>query len=159
MATPDDYREVPEAEVPDWVRKEWRQIGREGRKQHFQPWRLGDGWKYVRRRFATWNDGRCYLLGDTSEGCILLALADLCRERGVDPRELYAAAHPDEDNDFDGDQGWRQEAEPVTILPLEWTRADIVRLVEDLGDVNCHSLAAVVAERFDARPADWAQRG
>jgi len=154
MATPDDYREMPEAEVPLWVRKEWRELEADG---HFTPWKLGDGWKYVRRRFATWSGGRCHLIGDTSEECILLALADLCKGRGVDPAVLYAEAYADEDNYFDGDQGWRQEAEPVTILPLEWTRADIVRLVEDLGDVNYHSLAAVVAARFEARPADWAR--
>lgn len=135
--------------VPGWVQREWEAIAREApHKEHFTRYRLGQGWKYVERGFRSWNNGYNFVLGETSEGCVMLALADLCRQRGVDFREIYVQAYPDEPAEVPDLHALSEAYQKHAVIPASWSATEITRLIDDLADVNYHSLAAVVAERF-----------
>ncbi len=131
------------ANVPEWVRQEWREIAAAGM---FTRWRLGQGWKYVRPHFEVFDNGG-FMIGDDSTSCVLLAFAELCKDRGLDPGALYREAYPEPDEprlDLEDLETYRE----LTVLPRRWTPRTIRRLIDDLGEVNCHSLAGVAMEHF-----------
>lgn len=131
-------------DVPEAVRQQWRKLARKG---HFKPWRLGDGWKYVRRHWEVFPNGGC-TIGEGSEGCVLAAVAALCRARGFAYQAVYRLAYPEEGDDVASDEdlaAWAQDAEP---FPGTWTTDQIATLIADIGDVNYHQLASVVSDLF-----------
>lgn len=131
--------------IPQWVLDRWAELASEG---HFTPYQLGDGWKYVRRDYHQLGPS-VFQIAEDSTTCTLLALADLCRDRQVDIRPLYRKAYPDEEPlTLTALSAWEIEFDGLVILPRDWQTRDIQKLVEDLGEVDYHSLAEVVSERF-----------
>ena len=102
--------------VPAWVEQQWTELAGAG---HFTPYQLGDGWKYVRRNYQVFAHGG-YQLGDDSTTCVLLALADVCRDRQINVRVLYRTAYPDEETMTPDElSAWEIEYDGLMILPRD----------------------------------------
>ncbi|MBN2138764.1 MAG: hypothetical protein JW720_13230 [Sedimentisphaerales bacterium] len=101
----------------------------------------GDGWHYINDRFECWNNGKCFSIGDTSEGCILLLCQLWCRLNNVDFKDIYVRAYPNEDSDWLNNLA--DDYLQYTNIPQTLSRPV---LIEDLHDVNYHSLADVLGD-------------
>ena len=141
------------------------------RRTDVRPHRLGMGWHYVWRydppivHHVQRDDGTSYDWGEdgeTSEGCIMWLADEFLRQElaGATAREIYRAAYKDRDG---GDDAWlatgslRDAWAKHTILPRQWTAAQIRRLFEDLEGVNYHSFLAKLVELVRERAPNLAE--
>jgi len=125
------------------VQKRWDEMANDGDyRRHFSAFRQGDGWKYVQARFER-NARGGYSIGLTSEDCILLLADRWLRENAhttlpefdppeLDPRERITA------------QRMREIQETYGPLTDPTPKVDLELLLEDLRDINEHSLAEAV---------------
>lgn len=103
-------------------------------------WKVGDGYSIVIDYNATINmesGGR--FVDESSEECILLALSELCKYLNINFKDLYKRAYPGEKvpNEYD-----LKEWKDLCILPERWDKGYVEKFLDDLTDVNFHSLAS-----------------
>ena len=104
----------------------------------------GMGWHFLPGAVViTYNGNYWYDSPVTSESAILAHCEDLCLLKGVDLAALYAEAYPEE--------------EPLAIAPeghAQCARAagldDLEAILEDLTDINYHSLRTVLERSLGA---------
>ena len=104
--------------------------------------RAGMGWHYVHGEPAMCFNGSYWFLDwPTSEGAILKALKDCLSLFGVDIKPLYEQAYPD------------QKYQPPTTEDhcnvANTTKHDLPALLDDLTDINYHSLRQVIEETLN----------
>ena len=145
-----------------------------------RPHRLGMGWHFVCRydppivHHVKRDDGTSYDWeeeGETSEGCIMWLADEFLRQElaGITSREIYRAAYKERDGgDFDDEwlatDSLRDDWAEYSVLPRQWTAAQVRKLFEDLEDVNYHSFLGKLIELVKERVpelatalADWCQ--
>lgn len=87
----------------------------------------GDGWHHLPN-------------GESSEEAVLSHVEDICKATGLDYRTVYKEAYPDEDI-IAPSQG------DATMCARKATLADLPKVLEDLEDINYHSLMSVLADK------------
>lgn len=85
--------------------------------------------------------GRWYYRPVTSERAILAHCEDICRIKGLDLSVLYAQAYPEEGALTSTAEDHAQCVRPATL-------DDIEAVLDDLTDVNYHSLRKVLGRRL-----------
>ena len=103
----------------------------------------GDGWHFLPDPPAEvgWNGKYWWGMPRSCEGAVLAAVARLCELRGLDFMALQREAYPDEEPYTPTQQDRGELARPVTVF-------DAYRILEDLTDINYHSLRAVLEEHL-----------
>lgn len=146
----------------------------EPKRLDVQKHRLGMGWHHLwrydppieHRRQGPggtpyyWRDD-----GETSEGCIMWLADCFARQHfGMTAQEIFRAAYEGQglEDDWLATDNLRDEWEEHTILPKQWTMANIRKLFEDLEDVNYHSFLGKLIElveqklpKLAAKLTDW----
>lgn len=106
----------------------------------------GDGWHYVPGEPCICHNGKYWFHSMPDSGGAILTMAfDLCELMNLNFRALYDKAYPDEvgDEPFTPSEADRAAcARPVTL-------DDIPAVMDDLTDINWHSLRAVLEEAME----------
>lgn len=81
---------------------------------------------------------------DTSEQCILAHAEDICILKGLSLVDLYMQAYPEpDDHPFRVKKHWRDGClRPATL-------SDIKDVLDDLEDINFHSLREILEEKWN----------
>jgi len=107
----------------------------------------GDGWHYVPGRAEFWfNSHNWFVSKKDSAGAILSHAQQVCAAYGLDLRNLYKAAYPDE--------------EEVEITPKDIAdcsrpanKYDLEEVLNDLESINYHSLLTRMRDAIEALEA------
>lgn len=100
----------------------------------------GDGWHYLPLpAIAFFRRSQWHLQAATSEGAVLAHTEDLCKELGLDFQALCQKAYPDEEI-----TPATQEDRDACDRPA--TKDDIQAILDDLTDINYHSLKTVLED-------------
>lgn len=106
----------------------------------------GDGWHYVPGQTDCYFNGRYwYIYQSSSEGAVLVHVRDICTELGLDAMQLQREAYPDEKPSHVTEEDLNACTRAATI-------EDIDVVLEDLTDINYHSLRAVLESALGACP-------
>ncbi len=100
-------------------------------------WKLGDGWKYVIRfGVDVLLDGGGKNDGESSELCVLYALTEMCKDfLNINPKLVT-----------DADLSNVEEYKVLCRLPRKWGNKEVKLLIDDLEDINYHSVVKKLGE-------------
>jgi len=117
-------------------------------------YKVGDGWKKIIWTEAGTPEGWAdYKNGESSsEGCVLLAVKRLCQCVNLDIKQLYLQAYPKHGFDRIEYLDDLEKFAEYTIMPEVFDGETIEKLMEDLGDINHHSLRRLLENKLKNKP-------
>jgi len=132
---------------------EWEKMGVRGNIKYVRshggkvsPWKPGDGWKYVMeyKTFIVTLPGGGHMTGDSSEGCVFLAVFALAKKAGIDANKALQKAYGQRESLSE-----LKEWAPLTKVPTSSNERIWKTLMEDLRDINNHSFASELEDALE----------